>query len=343
VQERINLKWAVPATIVGVGIVIGGLVVGRFSRATVAEALISLGVALALVGVLVFLERHMLREVSHVAASAASDAVENQTADLRERMSRLEDLDEAQVRAREERKRRSDQLIDRLKEANLDHPRFVGDLLLSALTDKLFDGATFHVRTSADAECPVLYMVPLVSGTDVIGLWLAFEQFDQFQHMKVEGVPEPIVVPVNNGSGAMWVHGTTAGEVAGELESKLEQRNEPRHSFSLAFALERLAQSVLVMRDARAADAGSPQRLRGALVLLINDQWAITSEGLESLASEAAAYPISLAHWGSDGTWQRQHLKVSSPRPSESSAEWREASSWMEDREYCEIVSDDPL
>ena len=136
-----------------------------------------------------------------------------------------------------------------------------------------------------------------------------------------------------------------AGEIAGMLEAALERLNVPPERFSFRFALERLVHSVDLMRRARAAPSGSPLRLDGRLIILINDEWAYTDVGLESTTS-ATTFPAS-SGWAEPPHWRsssgRRHVfAVHVPKDALASADepLREAIDWLRSRERLTIDSD---
>jgi hypothetical protein len=69
--------------------------------------------------------------------------------------------------------------------------------------------------------------------------------------------------------------------------------------------------------------------------LLINDQWAITSVGLESVGS-ALAYPVSWAGFmggGGAAVWHRTTLRGPTDPPADAREGWDEALRWVTERE----------
>lgn len=328
---------AVPTTLVGVALATWGLALGDFTSSALSSLLINVGTAVALVAVLVIVQRRVVRQVVRAAEQAAVQVAERATAELRDRVLRLEDLDDAQAAEREQRRVAREQSVNRLHTDELT-PAAVGELLVAAHGEKLLDGAHFRVRTSDDPEGHVLYMLPLSAANGVGIMWLDFEPFE-FDDRSAYDEALGIQLPVKGDSTVMWINDDSAAGVASELEAGLERRNEPRNRFSFAYALERLGESVHVMRSARAADADSPARLRGTLQVLINNNWAITSFGLESLHT-AAAFEVLWARWRGQGgaLWTRTSVHVGD-RPAEEPEEaWDEALQWIATREGWEVL-----
>ena len=145
VTERINWRVALPVTALGVGLIFAGLAADRFSSAAWSGVLVSLGAAVGLVVILLVLQRGMIRSVTEAATSVATATVERETAGLRDRILRLEDLDQAQARGRERRRRDADEMVERLLDDELT-PASVSDLVVSAYQDGLFAPDRFRVK-----------------------------------------------------------------------------------------------------------------------------------------------------------------------------------------------------
>ena len=342
--ERINWRVAVPTTVMGAGLALGGLVVGDFHASAVSSLMLNAGTVVALLAVVVVVQPRLMRQVKHTVEGAATAAVDRATSELRERVVRLEDLDRAQEEEREARHRDRDAAIERLETEGLS-PSAVGELLAAAHDEGLFDARQFRVRTSASPKAHPLYMLPLRAANGVRVMWLDFEPIEDGE------IVEPdigIRLPYKGVATTMWINTEPASEIASALEAALERLNEPLYDFSLAYGLERLAASVRVMRAARAADAGSPDRMHGALRVLINDRWAYTSYGLESVMGDAA-FPADFPYVeaGSDGgpragpaQWGGCVRGCARP-DDEPEVEWDEALTWLTEREALQILAPD--
>ena len=333
-----------PTTIVGVGLVLGGLAVGKFHAAAVSSLLLNLGAVVSLLAVVVAIQPRLTLQVQQTVERAATAAVDNVTTELRERLVRLEDLDRAQGTEREARYRKRDADIARLLTEVLS-PSAVGELLTAAHDEGLFDARQFRVRTSASPEAHVLYMLPLRAASGVGVMWLDFEPIEDGETVEPDF---GIRLPHKGAATTMWINTEPASEIASALEAALERLNEPRHGFSLAYGLERLVASVMVMRAARAADAGSPARMLGAMRVLINDRWAYTSYGLEAVAGDAAfRVDFPLVEAGYDGgpvasvaSWGGRVRTCVRPGD-EPEAEWDEAITWLTKREGLQAAAPD--
>lgn len=335
-RERVNWKVAAPITVIGAILALGGLAVAGFNSASVSSLLLNLGSAVALIALVVALEPRLTRQVRRVVEGATAEAVERSTSEIRERVERLEDLERAQLDERERRRAERDAGVERLRHDVLS-PSAVGEILAAAHDEHLFDGREFRVRTSPRPDAHVLFMLPLRAANGIRVMWLDFEPIDDGDEVDLTlGVP----LPHKREATVMWINDEPASSVASQLESGLERLNEPLRDFSLAFALERLVESVRVMREARSAEEGSPLRLTGALRMLINDRWAFTSFGLEAV-HDVAAFPARSAGFrgGPPGAvlWKGCVSNCERPNP-EPEAEWREAIAWLRDREGFDIL-----
>ncbi len=139
-------------------------------------------------------------------------------------------------------------------------------------------------------------------------------------------------MPLRRDTTVIWIHDQDAAEIASELEKGLERVNQPLQDFSLGYALQQLATSVEMATQARAATVDEPVRLRGTLALLINDDWAITSFGLESVKHDVA-YQVSWAKFLGTGIYQRTTLRISTDPPEEVLLGWDEALAWVTNHE----------
>lgn len=331
-RERIDWKVAVPATAGGVGVIVAGLWAGGFHKAALSDVLIDVGTAIGLVLVIVLLQRRILVQVAaRVARQTAEETVERETSGLRERVVRLENLDETQSEERERRRQASTEPVRRLLNEELS-ARVVGEVLADAYQERLLDPERFRVRTSASPDCHVLYFLAVKASNEVPILWLDFEPFewgdDRFDLKGGGSLP----MPLRRDTTVIWIHNQDAAEIASELEKGLERVNQPTHGFSLGYALHQLARSVEVTIQARAAPVGDPARLRGTLMLLINEEWAITSFGLESVKCDFA-YEVSWARFLSSGVHQRTTLRIPTDPPDEARPGWDEALDWVTNRQ----------
>lgn len=86
------------------------------------------------------------------------------------------------------------------------------------------------------------------------------------------------------------------------------------------------------MLNARREAADSPRRLEGNLRILINDHWALTSAGLESL-DENVCFPVAGGGFtaGRGHLFEASHIVVPDPAPHLTG--WDEAEAWLRDRE----------
>jgi low affinity Fe/Cu permease len=331
VRERIDWKVAVPATAAGLGLLAGGLWAGGFHKAATSDVLIDVGTAVGLLLVIVLLQRRMLVQVALVARQTAEEAVERDTSGLRDRVVRLENLDEAQTQERERRRQASTEPVRKLLNDELS-AQVVGQVLAYAYGERLLDPERFRVRTSASPDCHVLYFLALKAANGVPVLWLDFEPFewgdDTFQ---LQG-GETLRLPQGRDTTVIWIYDQDAAEIASGLEKGLERVNRPAHDFSLRYTLQQLAKSVEVASRARAALVGDPARLRGTLALLVNDDWAITSFGLESVTHDVA-YQVSWARFLGSGVYHRTTLLMSTDPPEEGRVGWDEAQVWATNRE----------
>lgn len=331
-RERINWPVVGLITITGLGALGLGVWLGNASPETWSSVFIEIGAAIALLSVLVFLERRVVRRV---AESTARQEAQRVTADLRGRVERLEDLDTAQEEERSEQRRQAKAGMEAIRRGDITSSR-IGEVIVEAVRDRLVDPDMFHVRTSDDPDCPVIYMLPFVDPERVIAVYFDFEPFELNSDPMFVG-NEPVPVPKKTDSNVIWMD-EDAAAIGSELLAGLERRNEPANGFGFGYALERLLRSVEVMRDARRAPAGSPRRLDGLLRVLINDDWAYTSAGLEAIW-DSTVISVNATGWVDGGRrWVGPYLHYSDEARQEAEASLSEALSWLEQRENIRIL-----
>src|SRR5262249_10821123 len=145
-RTEINWPMAGLSLAAGIGLVVLGLGFGGFGRDAWSSVLINVGTAVGLVVVLVLLEQRVLRRASTVAQQAARDTVRRETADLRNRVTRLENLDDGQADERVRRRQATRDALQRLQDEELTVSA-LGEVLAYAHEQQLF-GESFRVRTS---------------------------------------------------------------------------------------------------------------------------------------------------------------------------------------------------
>lgn len=186
-------------------------------------------------------------------------------------------------------------------------------------------------------------MLPFMDSKRVIAVYLDFEPIE-LAAQTIFVNDEPVPVPQKTDSSVMWMD-EDAAAIGAELQAGLERRNEPAYGFGFGHSLEMLPRSVEVMRDARMAPAGSPHRLEGRLRVLINDDWAYTSVGLEAISKETIL-TIRAAGWADGGhRWVGPYMHLSEEVRLQADASLAEAFKWIEEREHIRLLEPgtDPL
>lgn len=332
-MKRLNWKYAVWVTLIGGAVIFGGLALGDFTKDAFSAVLVEVGAAIGLVAVLIALENRLEARVTQRAEETATEAASRATSDLRERVIRLENLDAEQSRVRADRRRKADAQVAEILNGELT-VEGVGEILSGALDEQLFDDALFRVRTSPDPEAHVLYMLLPRDAEGVEMMWLDFEQIEISDNL-IDVGGNVIRGPNRSPSTVQWTSDDDAAAVAANLEDGLQRQNKPLHGFKLSYALAQLVKSATLMRNARSAPANDPARLHGRLRLLINDEWAITSFGLESTES-TTAFKSRWADWrGRQGAarWHGSELVLDSEVVPDGNGSWEEALRWVQERE----------
>ncbi|WP_419864535.1 hypothetical protein [Candidatus Poriferisodalis sp.] len=155
---------------------------------------------------------------------------------------------------------------------------------------RLFNPHMFRLRTSGNEASPDLYAFLMEYG-QVSELWLnfgpvLFGSLDPTQWDPRYGPDE------ENPVGTIWRPEESAAEIVRVLERQLLANDVVgRDLFDFARAVDMLALSLQVAFAARSGNGG-PVKLSAPLICLVNAQWALTDEGLESLLADCR-HPIS--------------------------------------------------
>jgi hypothetical protein len=105
--------------------------------------------------------------------------------------------------------------------------------------------------------------------------------------------------------GDWWLPGEDVTSVIGRLEQRIESANlDPPIMFDPTLMFQNLREALtLVYRSLRGE---SERRLRGPLLERLNDEWALTDEGLESLTTEdwvpIGVFPDTIPRFQDPGT-----------------------------------------
>lgn len=332
--DQLNRRAALGITAAGAVVIAIAIWLGGWSKATWSGVLGNAGVSIGLVAGVVLLERRLVNRVVQRTEQVVSERVEEGTRDLRDRLLRLEQLDEAQEEAIRRQAEQEDRVLTDFDEKPLD-VEAVGRLLVAAHDERLFDDEQqgFAFRTSAHPKSHLLYVMALKTADSVPFLWLDYQRFlFQGDTIPIDGTPIP--VPRGTGSTIMW-HNEGADEVAAQLAAGIRRDNLPQFDFSLQYAFKQLAQSVEVMRTARRVGDDDPRRLRGRLQLLINRSWVMTTFGLESVGTTEAyeaRYGRPGVRSGSVANVFSTSLDIEPELLDRNDIEWQEALAWVRDR-----------
>ena len=210
------------------------------------------------------------------ATEAAQRIVEEGTAEIRERIEQLDTLREVQQRVESERRAAASQLMNTVREQPDFDSTFA--LLEEALMKDLFSrdlrlrcgsnqGLLMDVRID-DRLLPLIAMEDLIP-LDSLCLEIAV-------HSPTDTLPS---------AKSWWCIGESIKEAWNSFLDACEREAVPMEGIGLTDVFSALASSYGVMIEARRSPVGDPMRLQGTLRLLVNDEWVITTAGLESRLS----------------------------------------------------------
>ena len=210
------------------------------------------------------------------ATEVAQRIVEESTAEIRERIEQLETLRERQQRVEAKRHAATSQLIDKVRE----QPDFDSTLaLLAEARMKDLFSPHFSLRCGSNQNL----LMDLRIDERLLPLIATGELIDEDQIC--------IEITVHSPTGTLpsaesyWWGGESIEEAWNGFLDACESKAVPMEGIGLTDVFAALAASYGVMIDARRSPVGDPMRLQGELRLLVNDEWVITSAGLESRLS----------------------------------------------------------
>lgn len=307
-----DINWLIvgAATLIGVGVVGLGLWLDDavdFDRWSVeanwnADAWsglsIEIGAGIALLAVLFFLERRLMSKSERRAVSVARAVVEEATAGLVERVTSLEELSSIQREYLGERQREA----ARERETLRSNPSAEGVLRLLQRAGNKFDGDV-DVRTT---DGPDGVIISFGASGGVVQLSLPEEAGTSWEREPVD-------------------------EMAKRLVDILESLNIAADRFDFGYALTQLLRSEEVMDRARAAESGDPARLEGRLQILVNEDWALTSYGLEAVNDDRRFKAVTATRPGGPVGGRRILLAVDVPDDVRNGADGtlRDALDWL--------------
>lgn len=291
----LNPKWVIGSIAIGAVFVWAAVVESDDNSDVYSSVLVEVGVGIALVSIIVWLEQKFVRGVAAGVAREVAEEVGNSTD---ERITRLEDLASSEQEARSGAVRMREAQLDNLFQDGLT-AESLGKALLSAATNNVL-GKDFGVRTGDTSDSPVLYPLVQSHNGEVDLIYFGFRKWtvsgETFTIHDKE-VPVPDAQP-----SVTWTKDQPAEEIAVKLEEVLRSANIPTSDFSLTCAIGRLRDSIRVAERARDAKGGSGKRLEGALVLLVNDDWVLTDSGIESISSDRLISPLRVQVSGTGKT-----------------------------------------
>lgn len=271
-RRRVRWGWVGALAMLVVTSAALGVWLGVGFKAPFSGLLVSFSAGLFLLMAGFLLEPNLSRIVDR----SVTEAVE-------QRMAGLEQLEALQAEQRAEFRATPTRLASRLRaapdlEAVVETLQFADQL-------GLFDPHFFRVRATDVAEGPELY---LHVHEHESGPQLLIDFGSVFLGSRAPSEWHPFDDPLDaSPSGLSWSPAMSVSELLDKLESRWRRLNVVAGGqFSFAHALEMLAFSLESAFAARWPDPAGAPRLDGTLVVLVNDEWAVSTRGLCSLDGE---------------------------------------------------------
>ena len=282
--DRIRWRWLLPSAAIAVLLLAIGVVLQGWSAATAADVVlaISSGALLLVVGVIV--EPRLTRRIGET----TREVLRGETEPLVQRILSLEELAGEQVRQRQDIREDIAEITGALRSGPT--RQSVVDALQKADELNLFDRHFFRVRTTTDIEGPELFLFSFET-TGHSELLLSFSPILYGSSDPTQWNPLGFP-PDENPVGILWRKEQSTIDILLTLEKKLLASDlEFRSEFDFPHGLEMLAESLATTFAVRTSGSSSSVRLVGELVCLINDEWFMTTHGLESLRADSR-YPF---------------------------------------------------
>ena len=261
--------WGIAILLVGVVLAL----MGYLWEGTWEDVFIEVGAAAGVGGIVLLFKPRLMRQVDDRAtkagATAAEDIASTRTEAIEKRLVKLESLSEIQATELDRKQAEAARVISTVG-ADASHAN-VQELLIDAYGRGLFVH-NLLVRTSNDMGTPLLRVTQDILEDDpqiesVILFDILYLPEGPLASEKYRAVEEDAV---------HWSAEHDAQTLVRELIDNFTRANLPHDKRLVQRSLSHLRESYRLMVAARDEPRGSSKRLKGKLVLLINDEWALT-------------------------------------------------------------------
>ena len=269
--------WGIAILLVGVALVL----LGWLWEGTWEDVFIEVGAAAGVGGIVLLFKPRLMRQVregaKEEAATTAEAVAASRTEALEERLVRLESISDIQAGEQDRQQEEANRLIAAISET----PSYdsVYELLAEAEEQRLFLDGVF-VRINEAMGTPLVKLSRfIVEPRDrryetVELVSLMFHTFKQQSYQEREQ------------SRILWSSDKQFPELVQDILRMHVRLNMPTEGLDLEESFQNLQRSYQLMIDARLSPLTSQRRLQGSLIFLINDEWALTSAGLEATRSD---------------------------------------------------------
>ena len=276
--NRIRWGWLLVSIASAVALLVVSVVLRGWSGETVSDVLLAVSSSALVLVVGVILEPRLTRRIGETTREVLRD----ETEPLAQRILSLEELAEEQIRQRQNIREEITEITEALRTAP--NRQSVLNVMLRADELNLFDPHCFRVRTTTDIEGPELF----IFAYDAVQseLWLNFSPV-------LYGSTDPTLwdpwhgPPDENPVGILWSKEQSTVDILRSLEENLLASDaEYGSDFDFSHGLGMLAKSLEATFAVTTPGLNSSGRLLGELICLINDEWVLTTHGLESLRAD---------------------------------------------------------
>lgn len=281
---KLLINWPVFGVVIFAGLTVTGYAL--YSSAVLhwggiwPQFFLDSGVTVLLGAVLYSLQRFMIREVQRDTSDAVS-GISEKTAKLGEHVEELVGEIEEKIEAQ---KTRLNSLSAELEQFNADRRSREEELLTTVETELSF-GAVARALTTAEARNAIASTFRVRSSSDLMGMRVVLNVVTAIEK---EGGGERMITAIpwfpesKNVSGTSWSSGEDVVTFAGRLIANIEAAKigSAESSFNATLMFENLGKSLQVAFAALHNDGTFG--LQGSMIELIDEDWALTSAGLES-------------------------------------------------------------
>ena len=267
----LNRPWRLVALLAVTGILFGGLALA--GEASLEDVGVEVGAGALIGAVIVLFKPRFMREVSETAAVVAADVVA-ESSYRPVSVDELRDIERALVL----RRRSESEELASAAEIDVSVRAFCR-MIEHALRQEWFADCVF-VQLGSSEGCPILEMRQPTrsSESDIYSIKFTLFMINRLGDYVGQYLP-------HNDVELVWKSGQGEQVMMNWVLDAIDRYDLHDDDLSVEFVFRSILNSYRTMMSAKRAQRGSNERIRGKLIYRINDEWALTSFGLEGIDS----------------------------------------------------------